>query len=219
MNDRNPGQDRNRDFIQERKRARFFFDLTSALYPLIERHLFPRYEEALATLGLPPELTVHDVATGSGILAAAFARRGHEVAGLDFSERLLTRARKRFPQIEFKAFDLVDLPKILTQSYGIVSCGYFLHGLSPEFRTAILKNMARIARCHVVVFDYCCDGGWFVRLIERFEGPNYPQFIAASREAEFAAAGLRIERSFRTSPFGDAWLCLPEGSSGEIVSQ
>jgi len=210
MKDRNPGQDRDKDFIQERKRARYFFNLTSALYPLIERHLFPRYEEALATLGLPPELTVLDVATGSGVLAAAFAQRGHEVAGLDFSERLLKRARKRFPQIDFKAFDLVDLPKIPAQSYGIVSCGYFLHGLSTGFRETILRNISRIAGSCVVVFDYCCDGGWFVRLIERVEGPNYPHFIVASREAEFAAAGLRIERSFRTSPFGNAWLCRPE---------
>ena len=211
MKERNPGQDPNKDFLQERKRARYFFNLTSAIYPMIERHLFPRYEAALTTLGLPRELSVLDVATGSGILAAAFARRGHEVVGLDFSERLLKRARKKFPQIDFKAFDLVDLPKIPAQSYGIVSCGYFLHGLSPEFRATILKNIARIARRNVVVFDYCCDGGWFVRLIERVEGPNYPQFIAASREAEFAGAGLRIERSFRTSPFGDAWLCLPYG--------
>jgi len=210
MKDRNPVQDRSKEFIQERKRARFFFNLTSVIYPVIERHLFPRYEEALATLGLPPELTVLDVATGSGILAAAFARRGHEVSGLDFSERLLRRARKKFPQIDFKAFDLVDLPKIPARSYGIVSCGYFLHGLSAGFRATILKNIARIAGRYVVVFDYCCDGGWFVRLIERVEGPNYPQFIAASREAEFAAAGLTIERSFRTSSFGDAWLCRPE---------
>jgi SAM-dependent methyltransferase len=144
------------------------------------------------------------------MLAATFALRGHPVTGLDFSERLLKRARKRFQRIDFYTFDLVNLPKIPSKSFGIVSCGYFLHGLSAGFRETVLKNISRIA-CHcVVVFDYCCDGGWFVRLIEWIEGPNYPQFIAAPREAEFADAGLRIEKSFRTSGFGNVWLCRPE---------
>jgi SAM-dependent methyltransferase len=205
-----PEQRQSEDFIRERTRARFFFDLTAIAYPLIEWHLFPRYRQALATLDLPPDLTVLDVAAGSGILAAAFAQRGHPVTGLDFSERMLSRARKRFPKIEFRAFDLVGLPEISSRGYGIVSCGYLLHGLSVAFREAILKNMARIAGCWVVVFDYCREGGWFVRLIECIEGPNYPQFIAGDRRAEFAAAGLTIERSFRTSGFGDVWLCRPE---------
>jgi SAM-dependent methyltransferase len=203
---------RSREFMAERKRARIFFNLASVVYPVIEWHLFPRYEEALARLGLPADLTVLDVATGSGILAGAFARRGHAVAGLDLSESMLKRARRRFPHVDFRTFDLADLPEIPAGSYGIVSCGYLLHGLSAGFRQAVLKDIARIAGRYVVVFDYCCDGGWFVRLIEWIEGPNYPQFIAASREAEFAAAGLRIERSFRTSGFGDAWLCRPQRS-------
>ncbi len=207
MREKGPPQDRSREFLRERRRARTLFNLASFAYPLIERHLFPRYREALAQLDLPAELTVLDVATGSGILAAAFAGRGHSVTGLDLSERMLKRARRRFPAIEFRTFDLFDLPRIAAGSYGIVSCGYLLHGLSPEFRAAILKNIARIAAKYVLVFDYCCDGGLFVRLIEWIEGPNYPRFIATPREAEFSAAGLRIERTLRTSGFGEAWLC------------
>lgn len=210
MKNVDPGQSRSKQFMSERKRARIFFNLASVIYPVIERHLFPRYQEALARLGLPAELTVLDVATGSGILASAFARRGHTVTGLDLSESMLKKARRRFPRIDFRTFDLVDLPQIPARSYGIVSCGYFLHGLSAGFREDVLKNIARIAGRYVVVFDYCCDGGWFVRLVEWIEGPNYPQFIATPRAAEFAAAGLLIERSFRTSGFGDAWLCRPQ---------
>jgi SAM-dependent methyltransferase len=214
MKESSPDPARGQGFLRERRRARFIFNLTAVIYPLIERHLFPRYEDALARLNLPSELTVLDVATGSGILAAAFARRGHSVSGLDFSKRLLRRAGRKFPGIDFRAFDLVDLAKIPAASYGIVSCGYLLHGLSAGFREAVLKNIARIAGRYVVVFDYCCAGGWLVGLIERIEGPNYPQFIATPREAEFSGAGLRIERSFRTSSFGDVWLCRPDGPPG-----
>ena len=207
MQESDPLQARSREFRHERKRARVLFNLISVIYPMIEWHLFPRYKDALNKLDLPAGLTVLDVATGSGILAAAFAGRGHAVTGLDLSQRMLKRARERFPAIDFRTFDLVDLPRIASGSYDIVSCGYLLHGLSAGFREAILKNIARIAGRYVLVFDYCCAGGWFVRLIEWIEGPNYPQFIATRRETEFAGAGLVIERAFRTSEFGNAWLC------------
>jgi hypothetical protein len=94
-----------------------------------------------------------------------------------------------------------------SKSYDIVSAGYLLHGLSPEFRNYILTHMARIAAQYVVVFDYCCRGGWLVRLIERIEGPFYPQFLSSSRSEEFGSAGLKIQKSFQTSTFGKVWVC------------
>lgn len=197
------------DFLEERKKARFFFNLSAPVYQTIERHLFPSYRKALTQLDLPPALTVLDLATGSGILAAAFHLRGHEVAGMDFSEGMLKRARKRFPAVDFQSFDLVDLPTLPDQSHDIVSCGYLLHGLSCAFRHEVLSNMARIARKHVVIFDYGRDGGWFVRLIERIEGPYYPRFMASPREGEFSKAGLRLEKTISTSEFGCLWLCSP----------
>ena len=197
----------NNDFISERKKARFFFNLVSIVYPFIERHLFPEYVKALEKLSLPNELNVLDIATGSGILADGFFKRGHSVKGFDFSKSLLKRAKRRFPEIEFTKYDLIDLHKIPSDSFGIVSTGYFLHGISSDFRKFILSNISRISSKYVVVFDYCCDGGWFVRLIEKIEGPNYVQFMSVSREDEFAEAGLKIEKMFQTSKFGNVWLC------------
>lgn len=85
-------------FLDERRRARRFFNRMSPLYPIIERHLFPQYRDVLDRLALPPELSVLDLATGTGLLAGAFAERGHAVVGLDFADKLLNRARQRFPQ-------------------------------------------------------------------------------------------------------------------------
>ena len=89
-------------FRYERFRSKLFFTVTATLYPLIEKQLAPRYEMALENLALPEAMTVLDMATGTGILAGAFARRGHEVTGFDFSRALLKKAIKRFDHIRFE---------------------------------------------------------------------------------------------------------------------
>ena len=86
-------------FLEERKRTQRFFNLVSPVYPLVERHLVPAYRRALDQLELPPALRVLDLATGTGLLAGVFADRGHTVTGLDFADRLLQRARRRFPRV------------------------------------------------------------------------------------------------------------------------
>ncbi len=196
-------------FLDERRRARRFFNRMSPLYLIVERHLFPQYRDVLARLALSPELSVLDLAAGTGLLAGAFAERGHTVAGLDFAYKLLNRARKRFPGVYFRYLDLRHLDRIESGAYDLVSMGYFLHGLSPEFRRFILWETARIARTNVLIFDYGCDGGLFIRFIEWIEGPNYPLFIAEDRERELGKAGLRIDREERVSDFGSYWLCTP----------
>ncbi|MBP7712510.1 MAG: class I SAM-dependent methyltransferase [Gammaproteobacteria bacterium] len=196
-------------YLQERRRALRFFNGSSFLYPVVERRLEPEYRDALDELGLAAGATVLDLATGTGGLAGAFAARGHPVTGLDFAERLLARARRRFPEVEFRHFDLLHLDRLEAKSRDVVSMAYFLHGLSPEFRRFVLAEAARIAREHVLVFDYCCDGGLLVRLIEWVEGPNYPLFVAEDRERELLGAGLELERARRVSKFGGYWLCRP----------
>jgi len=201
-------------FIDERRRARRFFNRMSPLFPIIERHLFPQYRDVLSRMAFAPALSVLDLATGTGILAGAFAERGHAVTGLDFADRLLIRARKRFPQVHFRNLDLRHLDRIESDTYDLVSMGYFLHGLSPDFRRFILREAARIARSYVLIFDYGRDGGWLIRFIEWIEGPNYPGFIAEDRAQEFAAAGLQIDREERVSDFGGYWLCTPSFRPG-----
>jgi len=196
-------------FLEERRRARRFFNRVSAFYPVVERHLSPQYREALCAIDLPRELSVLDLATGTGLLAGAFSERGHPVTGLDFADELLGRARRRFPRVDFRHLDLLHLDRIDARAYDVVSMGYVLHGLSPGFRHFVLSESARIARTHVLVFDYCRDGGWVVRLIEWVEGPHYPLFIAEDREREFRIAGLQPERVEQVSELGSYWLCVP----------
>jgi demethylmenaquinone methyltransferase/2-methoxy-6-polyprenyl-1,4-benzoquinol methylase len=53
---------------------------------------------------------VLDACCGTGDLAIAAARIGGRVTGLDFSERMLERARRKGPELEWIRGDLLELP-------------------------------------------------------------------------------------------------------------
>ncbi len=196
----------------ERGRTRRFFNLVAPAFHVIDRRLLPEYRRVLETLGLEPELSVLDLATGTGTLAAAFAERGHRVAGIDFAARLLRRARRRLPQADFRLMDLADLPQLPDDAYDVVALAYVLHGMPPQMRRFALCQARRLARRHVLVFDYSGPGRWHVRLIEWIEGPHYPSFVDRPLADLAAEAGLIVEREERTSSTGACWLLARGGA-------
>ncbi len=199
--------DDRQDFILEGKKAKLFFNLVSRLYPFIELHLFPEYKRAVKELKIDKNFKILDIASGTGILAGALKEKTNKVTGFDISTKLLKRARRKFNNIEFKEFDLINISEVKTNNYDIVSTGYFLHGISLKFRRFILKNMSRISSKYVIIFDYCCDGGYLVRFVEWLEGSDYIGFISSDMDKEFELAGLKVEKSFQTSKIGKVWLC------------
>ena len=190
----------------ERHRTRCFFNLIAPAFHVIDRRLLPEYRRALAALDLEPSLSVLDLATGTGTLAAAFAERGHRVAGVDFAARLLKRARRRLPQADLRLMDLADLPQLPDNDYDVAALAYVLHGMPPQMRRFALCQARRIARRHVLVFDHSGPGRWHVRLIEWIEGPHYPSFVARSLADLAAEAGLAVQREESTSSTGACWL-------------
>lgn len=193
----------------ERHRTRRFFNLVAPAFLVIDRRLLPEYRRTLFELQLPADRTVLDVATGTGSLALAFAEQGHPVTAFDFAERLLKTARRRMPDADVRRMDLVDLPQVPDHAYDIVAMGYLLHGLSPQLARLALREGARIARRHVLVFDYRGPGPWYVRLIEWLEGPHYPEFVSRPFPNRAAEAGLEIEASGEASDISGWWLCRP----------
>lgn len=194
-------------FTRERNRIKSVFNLASLIYPLIELSLIPQYRNALEKLNLSSNLNVLDFATGTGILAGAFYSQGHSVRGLDFSLKLLKRARKKYPQIDFDQVDLFELYTDKMPKVDIVSMGYLLHGLSPDLRKIILQNAADLAKKYVVIFDHSSRTNWIIEIIEYLEGSHYKEFIAANHKQVFAEIGLKIIEEFSVSDFGYCWLC------------
>ncbi|HEM49003.1 MAG TPA: class I SAM-dependent methyltransferase [Caldithrix sp.] len=195
-------------FATERNRIKSVFNLASFIYPIIELSLIPYYRKTLERLNLPVNLNVLDFATGTGILAAEFYNRGHSVGGIDFSPRLLKRAKRKYPQIMFDEIDLFDLDLSDVEKADIVSLGYLLHGLSPDLRKVILQKAADLTTEYVIIFDHSNHMNWLTKFIEFLEGSHYKEFIVSDKNKMFGNAGLKIIDEFNVDDFGYCWLCV-----------
>jgi predicted TPR repeat methyltransferase len=200
-------------FTKERKRIQSTFNTASLIYPLIELGLIPQYRKGLERLDLSRNLSVLDFATGTGTLAAAFHDRGHCVRGMDFSSKLLKRARKKYPRIEFDQIDLFELNTWDVAKADIVSMGYLLHGLSYELRRIILQKAVALASEHLVIFDHSGRASWMIALVELLEGSHYKEFISSDHSKMFAEFGLKIIEGFSVHRIGYCWLCSKEDIS------
>jgi ubiquinone/menaquinone biosynthesis C-methylase UbiE len=67
-------------------------------------------ESLLDAAGVQKGTKLIDIATGPGYVAAAAARRGASVIGVDFSATMIAEARRRNPDIEFREGDAEQLP-------------------------------------------------------------------------------------------------------------
>jgi ubiquinone/menaquinone biosynthesis C-methylase UbiE len=77
-------------------------------------------------------LRVLDVATGPGYAAAAAARRGANVVGLDFSAAMVAEARRKHPTLDFREGDAEELP-FADDSFDAVVMNFgLLHVPRPE---------------------------------------------------------------------------------------
>jgi demethylmenaquinone methyltransferase/2-methoxy-6-polyprenyl-1,4-benzoquinol methylase len=90
------------------------FDRIAPVYDAMNRvmtaGLDQRWRRATARAAVRPGDTVLDACCGTGDLALACAREGGKVTGLDFSERMLERARKKGPALRWVEGDLLALP-------------------------------------------------------------------------------------------------------------
>jgi demethylmenaquinone methyltransferase/2-methoxy-6-polyprenyl-1,4-benzoquinol methylase len=90
------------------------FDRIAPVYDVMNRvmtaGLDRRWRRETVRETVSPGDRVLDAACGTGDLAIEAARAGGRVIGLDFSEAMLERARRKAPQLEWVQGDLLALP-------------------------------------------------------------------------------------------------------------
>jgi demethylmenaquinone methyltransferase/2-methoxy-6-polyprenyl-1,4-benzoquinol methylase len=107
--------------------VRTMFDRIAPVYDLMNRvmtaGLDRRWRRLTAEAVVEDGDVVLDACCGTGDLAVAAARRGGKVTGLDFSERMLERARRKAPDVDWVAGDLLALP-FADGSYDAATVGF-----------------------------------------------------------------------------------------------
>jgi demethylmenaquinone methyltransferase/2-methoxy-6-polyprenyl-1,4-benzoquinol methylase len=90
------------------------FDRIAPVYDTMNRvmtaGLDQRWRRETVRAVVQPGDRVLDGACGTGDLAIIAAKHGAKVTGLDFSEQMLVRARRKAPDIEWLRGDLLELP-------------------------------------------------------------------------------------------------------------
>lgn len=94
--------------------VRSMFDRISPVYDAMNRAmtigLDRRWRRATVAAVVRPGDRVLDACCGTGDLAIAAAAAGGRVTGVDFSERMLERARRKAPELEWVRGDALALP-------------------------------------------------------------------------------------------------------------
>ena len=127
--------------------VRTMFDRIAPVYDVMNRAmtmgLDQRWRRLAAEAVVRPGDRVLDAACGTGDLAVAAARAGGLVTGLDFSERMLERARRKAPELEWVEGDVLALP-FGDASFDAVTIGFGVRNVVDL--EAGLRELARVLR-------------------------------------------------------------------------
>ena len=133
--------------------VRTMFDRIAPVYDLMNRlmsaGLDQRWRRMTADAVVRPGDRVLDACCGTGDLALAGQSAGGDVTGLDFSERMLDRARLKSSTIEWLRGDLLELPfedaafDAATVGFGVRNVADLPRGLSELAR--VLRPGGRLA--------------------------------------------------------------------------
>jgi demethylmenaquinone methyltransferase/2-methoxy-6-polyprenyl-1,4-benzoquinol methylase len=127
--------------------VRTMFDRIAPVYDVMNRvmtaGLDGRWRRLTAEAVVEADDSVLDACCGTGDLALAAERAGGRVTGVDFSEPMLDRARRKSAAVSWVRGDLLDLP-FPAESFDVVTIGFGLRNI-PDMEAG-LRELARVLR-------------------------------------------------------------------------
>jgi demethylmenaquinone methyltransferase / 2-methoxy-6-polyprenyl-1,4-benzoquinol methylase len=127
--------------------VRAMFDRIAPVYDAMNRTmtagLDQRWRRITAEAVVRPGDLVLDACCGTGDLALADVRAGGRVTGLDFSERMLERASRKAPELDWVTGDLLALP-FTDASFDAATVGFGVRNVDDLERA--LRELRRVLR-------------------------------------------------------------------------
>jgi demethylmenaquinone methyltransferase/2-methoxy-6-polyprenyl-1,4-benzoquinol methylase len=127
--------------------VRAMFDRIAPVYDAMNRTMTAgldrRWRRITAAAVVRPGDDVLDACCGTGDLAIACASAGGRATGLDFSERMLERARRKAPELQWVSGDLLELP-FADASFDAATVGFGVRNVDDLPRA--LTELRRVLR-------------------------------------------------------------------------
>ena len=177
------------------------FEKLAPYYDLIASPISGLREQVADCIAQRGDSGVLDVATGTGAQALAFARRGHDVVGVDLSAAMIRVAQKknRDGKVRFDVADATDLP-YPNGRFDVTCISFALHDMPLTIREKVLKEMVRVTRLGgtLLIVDYGLPknrlGRWLIyRLVRLYEATYYREFIKSDLRGLLKQAGIELD--------------------------
>jgi ubiquinone/menaquinone biosynthesis C-methylase UbiE len=161
-------------------RSKKIFNSIAWIYDLTAANIRKTFTPSIRALVHEIDLggkTVLDVGTGTGVWADMIRGCGAVVSGIDFSEKMLAKARKRYGgDICFMEADANNLADLGDDSFDIVTASFVLHGMTRDKREPVLLEMRRVSKGIVAIHDYDKGAPLFSLFLEWLEKSDYYNF-------------------------------------------
>jgi putative AdoMet-dependent methyltransferase len=200
-----------------------------ATVPKTDGFPFTGYGEVLRTilrLAEPlPGLSVLDLGTGTGNLAAPFAQAGCECWCTDFSEPMLAKARLKLPFAHFALHDLrLPLPPELERPFDRIVSAYVFHHFPLEEKVRILRSLATHHLApdgRLVIGDIAFSNQAALEQVKAEAGDEWEDefyWLAEEALAALRESGLQVEYTQVSSCAGVFVFAPAGGAKGDTRS-
>lgn len=159
------------------------FDKIAKYYGLFYSYQKRKYSYLLDRIYNELDLIVFrdviDIGCGTGALCSELSKRGFQVTGVDSSAKMLEVAKEKLQGTNAKLIqgDILKGLPFADKSFEVSVASFVAHGLQPNGREALYREMLRITKKMIILYDYNEKRSVITNIMESLEGGDYFNFI------------------------------------------